>query len=201
MNNTAKRRRHARRRSFKAVWVAVSCMMMVALISVGGTMAWLVDNTAPVTNTFTMGNIDITLTEAATNFKMVPGNRIAKDPLVTVTANSEPCWLFVKIETNSSYSTFLEDYEVREGWLPLSGVSGVYYREVGAGTANQTFYVLKGNETYPNGFVTAKSFTKANVDAVNSGSLNAPTLTFTAYAVQKDNVADAATAWSHATGA
>ena len=198
MKNTAKRRRSSRRRSFKAVLVALSCMLMVALISVGGTMAWLVANTPPVTNTFTVGDINIALNETTSDFKMVPGNKIAKDPKVTVTKNSEACWLFVEVQTNASYSTFLEDYKTADGWIPLTGETGVFYREVAASAADQSFYVLKGDADHANGFVTAKSFTKADVDNVNDGTVDKPTLTFTAYAVQKDNIADAATAWGHA---
>ncbi len=59
-------------------------------------------------------------------------------------------------------------------------------------TATDTpFDVLRDNK------VTVKdSATKADMEAAKT---NAPTLTFTAYAVQKDGIDDAATAWAKAT--
>ena len=70
--------------------------------AVGGTLAWLTDSTTEVTNTFTTSDVDIDLTETKggdnKEFQMVPGHTIAKDPKVTVSAGSQPCWLFVKVE-------------------------------------------------------------------------------------------------------
>ena len=55
------------------------------------------------------------------------------------------------------------------------------------------YYILKGDPTYPNGLVTvSENLTKAEVNGITTQ----PKLTFTAYAVQKDGIADAATAWA-----
>ena len=55
--------------------------------------------------------------------------------------------------------------------------------------------MLKGNDTYPNGVVTvSENLTKDEIKNITSK----PTLTFTAYAVQKDGIADAETAWAKA---
>ena len=65
--------------------------------AVGGTLAWLVTKTDPVVNTFTAGNINITLDEPNfdnTNaYKILPGDTIDKDPTVTVEAGSEDCYV------------------------------------------------------------------------------------------------------------
>ena len=82
----------------KRTLALILALVLVFGAAVGGTIAYLTDTTDPVTNTFTVGNIDITLAETKDDFKMVPGCDIAKDPKVTVTANSEDCWLFVKID-------------------------------------------------------------------------------------------------------
>ena len=181
------------------VIISVAAIALIVCCAVGGTLAWLTATTAPVVNTFTYGDIDITLAETTTDYKMVPGNKIAKDPKVTVEASSEDCWLFVKIEKNSAYDTYLADYTVATGWTQLMNgttpVTGVYYREAEAGDA---FYVLagEGTGTLKNGYVTVKdSVTKAQMEALKVTSATAPTLTFTAYAVQKDNVATALDAW------
>lgn len=162
-------------------------VVLVLCCAVGGTLAWLSDKTDPVTNTFTAGDINIDLTETTNNYKMVPGNTIAKDPTVTVKANSEACWLFVKVEKTNNPDNYLT-YTIDSGWTALTGVDGVYYREVAASTTDQSFAVLTGNQV-----VVKNTVTKTMLETAKT---SAPTLTFTAYAVQKDNVANAAEAWN-----
>lgn len=170
--------------------LSIVAVVLVLCCAIGGTLAWLTDKTGPVVNTFTVGDINIELTETTTNYKMVPGNTITKDPKVTVKANSEACWLFVKVEKSSNFDSFMT-YEMANGWTQGDGTkipANVFYREVAATTAATDFSVLKGDS------VSVKdTVTKADLNALTQNTF--PTLTFTAYAVQKDNVADAATAW------
>lgn len=167
--------------------LSIVAVVLVLCCAIGGTLAWLTDRTNPVVNTFTVGDINIELKETTTNYKMVPGNTITKDPKVTVQANSEACWLFVKVEKSSNFDNFMT-YEMADGWTALPGVAGVYYREVAATTTATEFSVLKDNSV-----LVKNTVTKADLNALTQNTF--PTLTFTAYAVQKDNVADAATAW------
>lgn len=170
----------------KTLALVLALTLLVAGV-VGGTLAWLTDQTAEVKNTFTVGDINIGLTETTADYKMVPGNTIAKDPTVTVKANSEACWLFVQVTESETLDTFIT-YAIAEGWAALPGVDGVYYREVPASAADQTFSVLKGDAVTVNSDVTKEMLTAK--DFAN------PTLTFKAYAVQKDNVASASDAWA-----
>ena len=173
--------------------LSIVAVVLVLCCAIGGTLAWLTDKTDPVVNTFTVGDINIELTETTTNYKMVPGNTISKDPKVTVKANSEKCWLFVKVDKSANYGDFLEDYKMAAGWTALDGQDGVYYQVVDASTANQVFEVLNNNQ------VTVKdTVTKAQMEGIKNNTTAAPTLTFTAYAVQFDNVASAADAWAKA---
>ena len=184
----------------------VVAMLAVTLLigcAIGGTVAWLTAKTDPVVNTFTYGDINITLDETTgSSYKIIPGVDIKKDPKVTVNANSEACYLFVKIK-EENWPTFMEadgknkkvSYGIATGWEPLAGQAGVYYREVDAAAAKTgaSYYILKGDTTYPNGLVTvSENLTKAEVNDITTQ----PKLTFTAYAVQKDGIADAATAWA-----
>lgn len=175
----------------KKTLTVVIALVLVVVMSVAGTVAYLTATTDPVVNTFTVGNIDITLAESKNlNLKMVPGNDITKDPKVTVVGGSEACWLFVKVEKSANLDSFVT-YNIAEGWTALTGVDGVFYREVAASESNQEFAVLKDNK------VTVKdTVTKAMMDALNVEGATKPTLTFTAYAVQKDNIADPVTAWN-----
>ena len=125
---------------------------------------------------------------------MIPGNTIAKDPTVTVLKDSEPCWLFVKIEKSANFDTFMT-CGIASGWTPLTDANadgiadnGVYYREVSAATADTPFPVLAGSVVNVKPSVT-KEMLKAE-------DFTSPTLTFTAYAVQKANVTSVADAWA-----
>lgn len=187
--------KYAKRRggvATKTLIVALAVMLVVGC-AVGGTLAWLTDTTDQVTNTFTVGNIDIGLAETKDNFKMVPGATISKDPKVTVKAGSEACWLFVKVTESDNLDSFIS-YSVDSNWTALTGVSGVYYREVPDQTTATTdveYSVLTNDQ------VTVKdTVTKDMMDAITAGEATAPTLTFKAYAIQKEGFTTAAAAWN-----
>lgn len=197
MKHAANRRRGVSTRAF----VALLALVLVIGCVAGGTVAWLVAKTDPVVNTFTYGDINITLTETKPEnkqAKIIPGVDIEKDPKVTVKANSEACWLFVKVEKTGTFVDGKVTYAIADDWTKLTGVDSVdnvYYREVGAVTADTSYYVLKGSTEYPNGVVTvSENLTKDEIKNITSK----PTLTFTAYAVQKEGSADAAAAWAKA---
>ena len=199
MEKKANRRRSVGMKTF----VAMLALVLVIGCAVGGTIAWLTAQTDPVVNTFTYGDINIELTETKPDnrqAKIIPGVDIEKDPKVTVKANSEACWLFVKVEETGTFVTGKVTYSIATGWTRGDGTNipaNVYYREVNAVTADTSFYVLKGNTEYPNGVVTvSKDLTKAEVNSITAE--NQPKLTFTAYAVQKDGIADPGNAWTKA---
>ena len=196
MKHVANRRRSVSSRAF----IALLALVLVIGCVAGGTVAWLVAKTDPVVNTFTYGNINIALAETTgEDYKIIPGKDISKDPKVTVTAGSEACWLFVKVEETGKFVTDKVTYAIANRWAQGDGTeipSNVYYREVSAEDAKNgvNYYVLAGNDTYPNGVITVSAdLTKENIPAAN------PTLTFTAYAVQKENITTAADAWAKVT--
>ena len=182
---------HANRHSVSGkAFAAVLALALVLGCALGGTVAWLVANSDTVTNTFTYGDINIALTETKPvnrEAKIIPGMDIEKDPKVTVKANSEACWLFVKVEETGTFVGSKVTYSIADGWTALTGQRGVYYREVGAVTADTGFSILKDDVVK-----VSDTLTKEDIKNITTK----PTLTFTAYAVQKDGIADAATAWS-----
>ena len=189
----------------------VVAMLAVTLLigcAIGGTVAWLTANTAPVVNTFTYGDINIDLWEHAydattnalgnskvtevENYKIIPGVDLPKDPTVTVKAGSEACWLFVKVEQTGTFVTDKVTYSVMtgaDGWKALPDVDGVYYREVSAVTSDTSFDILENNKV-----TVSDTLTKADVNNITAE--NQPKLTFTAYAVQKEGIDTAAAAWA-----
>lgn len=208
----AQRRRVA---MLRKVLLTLTLVMVVAMVTVGGTIAWITAQSTPVVNTFTVGDINIDLKEqpyladtnmldetktkeanwtdwvtSIENYKMIPGRVLPKNPTVKVVGGSEACWLFVKVEETNAPATYMT-YSVDTAWTKLTteeGVAGVYYREVAASTADQFFTILTDNQVTVNGAVT-----KAQLNAIGT---NKPKLTFTAYAVQKENVNSETDAWS-----
>lgn len=184
------------RRNVSNKTVAILLALVLAIgCAVGGTLAWLISETDPVVNTFTYGDINISLEETTEKYKITPGVSINKDPKVTVTAGSEACWLFVKVEEKNwpdlketDRTTRKVNYAIAEGWIALENQTDVYYREVSAQKNAQEFPVLKDNKV-----TVSENLTKTEVDQLKK---NSPTLTFTAYAVQKDGITTAANAWA-----
>ena len=190
MEKTANRRRSVGMKTF----VAMLALVLVIGCAVGGTIAWLTAQTDPVVNTFTYGDINIELTETKPDnrqAKIIPGVDIEKDPKVTVKANSEACWLFVEVEETGTFVTGKVTYSIATGWTQGDGTkipANVYYRSVNAVEADTDFAVLEDNKIY-----VSEELSKSDIQ-----SISAPKLTFTAYAVQKDGIAEADTAWTKA---
>ena len=186
----------------------VLCVVALVGGSIAGTVAYLTMVTAPVENTFTAGNINITLTQAnITTEKIIPGATYSKKPLVTVKSGSEACYLFVKLDgvingTVTPVATEGEEqkvdnvlkfsdyltYTMGDGWTALEGVDGVYYREVGTANADATFYVLATEDS----LTAVSTCTKADYDKLDGKNI---TLSITAYAVQQAGFDTAADAW------
>jgi hypothetical protein len=156
------------------------------ILSVEVTVAYLVSSSNTVENTFTVGAVSITLKETTgTEYKMIPGATVAKDPAVTVLANSEACWLFVKLEKTGAFDTFCT-YAIGDGWTELAGHHGVYYRQVEHSSENQVFPVLKNDS-----ILIRDTLTEELLNTVTEN----PTLKLTAYAVQSDGMETAHIAW------
>ena len=187
----AARKECERKARNRRIALTMCLLLVVCVASIGGTIAWLTDFTDTVQNTFTSSDVDIELAETKPVnkiAKMVPGIDIAKDPTVKVLADSEVCWVFVKIEESANFDDFMT-YEVDTAWTALSGVDGVYYCEVADTDSDQSFAVLKNNQV-----AVKDTVTKALMDAVTDA--NKPTLSFTAYAIQKEGFSTATTAWT-----
>ena len=162
---------------------------------VAGTLAWLTAKSDTVVNTFTTSDIEVELKETTgTEYKMIPGYTISKDPKATVLSGSEECYLFVKLDKSANFDTYLE-YVIADGWTKLEGVTDtVYYRKVQTADIGTAYSVLKGDQVTVKGEVT-----KAMMDGLTTETL--PKLTVTAYASQLHKNATteftAAEAWAN----
>ena len=157
----------------------VLALAMIVVCVVGGTLAWLTDKTPDVKNTFTTSDVNITLTESTTNYQMIPGYTIAKDPKVTVLAGSEKCYLFVKVAESDNFDSFMT-YDMATGWTQGDGTdipSNVYYRVVDTADMGIAYSVLANDRVTVKGTVTKDMLNALTTDTY-------PTLTVTAYACQ-----------------
>ena len=207
--------RHCRRRfGSKSTALVLALVLLVGGV-IGGTVAWLTDKTESVQNTFSTSDITITLQEhtydatehkltdqttetGVTNYKMVPGWTIPKDPWVTIEANSEDCYVFIKVAETDNFDDYMTYGIDTTVWTALNGEEGVYYKTVKSADTNQEFFILSNNQ------VTVKdTVTKEDMEKVTSEN-DKPGLSFTAYAVQlyksQDQEFPVADAWSMAQG-
>lgn len=172
----------------------VLALTLLVVGVVAGTLAWLTAKSDTVVNTFTTSDIKVELKETTgTEYKMIPGYTISKNPKATVLAGSEECFLFVKLEKSQNFDTFLT-YEMAEGWTLVPGETNVYYRKVQTADIGTAYSVLKGDQVTVKGEVT-----KAMMDGLTTETL--PKLTVTAYASQLHKNATteftAAEAWAN----
>lgn len=175
----------------------VLATVLVTGSAVGGTVAWLMSRPQTLTNTFTIGNVQIILEETDTNdgdsdprtntYEMMPGRTIEKDPKVTVSAGSDNCWLFVKLTEKNHFANFMT-YSVEDGWTALGSADGVYYREVSQSDADQAFLILSQNAVQVKAEVTTEMFRALTPDTL-------PVLSVDAYAVQREGIESAEAAW------
>lgn len=179
------------------------CALLLIAATVCATMAYLTATTKTVTNTFTVGKVGITLDEAIVDvygraadptkrtdkgntYKLIPGHLYTKDPVITVAADSEDCWLYAKIENpiNSieAESSTIASQLSTNGWTLIDEAKHIYaYKES-----------VKANAKIP----LFGTFTLDGSKAVDD--FEGKSITVTAYAIQADGFKTAQEAYDSA---
>ena len=185
----------------KAALLLCSAVLLVC-ISIGATVAYLTSQDS-VTNTFTVGNVAITLDEvkvtpdgkedstATTRVKtnqyhLLPGHTYTKDPTIHVATGSEDCWLFVKVENDIAAiedpANTIASQMTTNGWSPVESGSSIYaYRAIAHASNNIAVF---------DGFTIS-----GTADVSNYAG---KTIKITAYAIQADGFDTAEAAWTAA---
>lgn len=184
----------------KVLLLMLSAVLLVGA-SVFGTLAYL-SSKKEVINTFTVGKVSITMDESKikddgktvdtsaarvveNKYKLIPGTEYTKDPIIHVTSDSEPCYLFVKVVNGIEHledqgepkNTIAAQME-KNKWKLLDGYTNVYYYTDGTNAKTDNAGAdVKVFETFKiMGTATAGQLeTKADV-------------VVTAYAVQAENL-------------
>ena len=184
------------KKMIKIMAVALSAVMLV-VGSIMGTVAYLTD-TDEVSNTFTYGDIVLTMDEAkiaddgvtadtsvrvktGNEYKLIPGKEYKKDTKIHIGAGSEACYLFVQIDSGlmtiaPGIATALTD----GGWQKV--MDNVYYKLLDATVVAEDITVIDT-------FTVSANQTNQTLAGITSA-------TITAYAVQREGVDNVAVAWT-----
>ena len=209
------------------VLILVLCAMLLVVSTVFATVAFLT-STDSVQNTFTFGQVIITLDEAevttngvvvqgadrrhTNDYHLIPGHFYVKDPIVHVDADSETCWLFIKIDNDLSaiiegkntvdandpaetvYT--IEAQMLKNGWVLIDEQNNVWAlnRPANAGENIPVFdsFTIKDDAN-----VALYGTTKDDEGNVTGGA----TIDVIAYAVQMDGFTNAASNQANASAA
>lgn len=208
-------------KKFKALLV-VACALLLVAASVFGTMAYLT-STDTVTNTFTVGKVEIKLDEAKANtdgslvegaarvkandYKLLPGHTYTKDPMVTVLSGSEPS--YVKMTVTFSMADKLDAIfapdganltSIFNGYDAANWIAKGNTKDATADTRTYEFW-YKEAVGAPNGDVALDAlFDSITVPGAITkeqlANIEGMTITVNAYAIQADGFTDANAAWA-----
>lgn len=184
----------------KKILALLMCAVLLVGASIAGTVAYLTSQDE-VTNTFTVGKVEIkleeydvdeqtgkknaTVVEGLANLELVPGREIEKNPFITVDANSETCWLFVKIVNNLGNAVTINGL-TENGWAAVAGHEGYY----------QYAYAVGANTVVPV-FNSVTCDTDNTYDTLNG--ITNKNIVVTAFAVQSEGISQA-DAWTALAG-
>lgn len=192
--------------------VALCLCIALAVVAIGGaTLAYFTD-TKTATNTFTVGNVNITLTEPewTQNSKLVPGTEIDKDPTVTVVKGSEECYVRILMTISNSKewdAIFKADSNLKiedffKGYVPTNWT---YIKNTENAANNTRTYEFRYKEAVNalNADANVKLpalFTDIVVPSTLTGTqiatLNGFNIKIVAQAIQTASFADADAAWA-----
>lgn len=179
----------------------VVCLSAIAIV--GGTLAYFTDD-EEATNTFTIGNVDITLTEpnwtgsgSQDAPEVYPGEPLAKDPTVT-NDGANPCFVRINVEGldclgNAGMITYRTDYvadKLGDNWVKHTD-GYFYYNKVLA--VGETTDALFDQIVIPTGVENGDAETEFNV-VVTAEAVQAQGAKASWAAVQTMTVAEIA-AW------
>lgn len=198
----------------KSVALLMAAVLTIGVVA-GSTVAWLMAKSETVTNTFTIGDINVTLDESklgadneliesvrvqGNTYQLIPGTTYPKDPVITIegSENNVDCWLFVKFDEGNaaSYLTYTSALTKSDsGWTKLDAtVSGedddVWYREVTASKDNQQWELLAPESVTVKDTIVKGTATGTDISMPSNSQI----LEWKAYVVQKDNL-DVTAAW------
>lgn len=180
----------------KKILSLLLCAVLLVGATIAGTVAYLTDD-ASVKNTFTIGNVEITMeetlvdeygvpltgdaagtTDEGNKYKLIPGHTYTKDPTIDLTTTSEDCYIFVEIANGLGADAELV---MSDSWAKVNGdINGTSVWVYGT-LENPTVVSVADEAVVP-----FNAFTFG--DDANPADYEDSTITVTAYAIQADTL-------------
>lgn len=210
----------------KKILVACLCVALAVLTIAGTTLAYLTSHDT-VTNTFTVGNVQIKLDEAQVNadgtlvpnadrvkansYKLIPGHTYNKDPMVTVLSGSESSYIKMTVtfsKANELDAIFAPDgadlTSIFTGYNAANWIAKGNTEDTTANTRTYEFW-YKETVAAPTADVALDAlFDSITVPGTITGTqletIKGMTITVNAYAIQADGFANAEAAWDKFNG-
>ena len=206
----------------KKTLTVIIALVLVVVMSVAGTVAYLTSSDT-VTNTFSVGNVQIKLDEAqakadgtliegaervkANSYKLLPGHTYAKDPMVTVLNGSESSYIKMTVtfsKANELDAIFDPDGATLTTIFNGYDISNWTYKGNTKNAAENTRtyeFWYKEAVAAPDGNVALDALfdsitVPGSITNEQLKTIEGMTITVNAYAIQADGFADAADAWS-----
>lgn len=208
----------------KKLLIMSVAMVLVCAFAVGMTIAYLTDHET-VTNTFTVGNVQIELDEAKVDvygvpqgspaprvpentYKLIPGHEYTKDPTVTVLSGSEESYIKMTVTVTKSdvldaiFGTDGADLtSIFKGYNPANWIYKGNTENTTANTRTYEFWYKETVDARDNAVKLEPLFTSIVVPNFITGDqlaeLQTMTITVNAYAIQADGFGENAdAAWT-----
>ena len=203
----------------------IAALVLLLVVAVGGAIAYFTENNEK-TNTFTIGNVDISLTEpgwvttdsdsngvpdAAEN--LMPGQTVTKDPTINNLSTKNAAYVFAKVVVPCTTETTPKEiftYDVNDEWTELTSAAVAC---TNGGTATHVYYYGTSGTLTELAKATSDSNPTSTASAVfdevtvlstlkgNEGLTGNKNIVVTGYGIQKDGLAstDPATVWGYFT--
>ena len=206
----------------KKTLTVIIALVLVVVMSVAGTVAYLTSSDT-VTNTFSVGNVQIKLDEAqakadgtliegaervkANSYKLLPGHTYAKDPMVTVLNGSESSYIKMTVtfsKANELDAIFDPDGATLTTIFNGYDISNWTYKGNTKNAAENTRtyeFWYKEAVAAPDGNVALDALfdsitVPGSITNEQLKTIEGMTITVNAYAIQADGFTDDADAWS-----
>ena len=200
----------------KSILLTLTAVVLAMAIGVGGTIAYFTSTTDDVKNTFTVGNVAITLNEAKVDYaddkwtankdvprvtenryeNVYPGAHLPKDPTIHVAADSQDAYVAMKVVISkaAAWKALAEDHaSLNNLETVFEGYTEANWTKIAATEQGDNLvyvYMWEQGKVSANADLTL--FTAMNIPAELSSeeieTLDGFTVTATGYAVQAQGV-------------
>ena len=192
----------------KRILTMALCIVLTAVIAIGGTLAYMQAYTDTFKNTFTYGNITLDFIDSMklnyskdssgfwnkSDAVKMKNQTFSINPILEVGAGSDECYVYMMIKKSAQFDTYIKSPDVTNSWQLLTSTTeySIYYTEI---DASSSIVALQTPAFYASALFTSNDYNQAPAN----GTVHIEHLGF---AVQKAGFTGGAReAWIEAFGA